>query len=104
MSMLPDEPLVEIACELFPAEVRREYAELLHQQAQGGAGKAKEICRRIADKLVTRKVTPRLALKLHLSTMEEVIGTMGADAYRRNPSPPSVPPPRRRTWFASGVN
>ncbi len=126
MSVSPDEQLVEIACEYFPAQVRKDYAELLHQQAQGEARGAKETCRRIAEQLVTRKVTPRLALKLHLSTLEEVIAVMGptsakqvlccadvlvlelmsalADAYRRMPMPTPVPLARRKTWFTSGVN
>lgn len=126
MSVSPDEQLVEIACEYFPAQVRRDYAELLHQQAQGEASGAKDICRRIAEQLATRKVTPRLALKLHLSTLEEVIEVMGpssakrvlccadvlvlelmsalADAYRQLPSPAPAPMARRKTWFSSGVN
>lgn len=125
MSIQPPEPLVEIACEYFPAEVRNEYAALLQKQAEGALPTAKGACRRIAEKLVERRVTPRLALKLHLATMESVIASMGpactkrvltsgdvlvlelmtalADAYTQQPAPPGIPAPRRKNWFATSV-
>jgi hypothetical protein len=126
MSVQRDEQLVEIAGEQFPVEVRNAYAGLLRQQAEGGAAGAKEVCKRIARQLVMLRVTPRMALKFHLATLEEIIATMGpqsakrvltcgdvlvlelmsalADAFRQQPAAPVVPPPRRKTWFTSGVN
>jgi hypothetical protein len=125
MQTQPDEQLVEIACEFFPVEVRNAYAELLQQQAQGTLPSAKETCRRIAEQLAARRVTPRLALKLHLATMETVIASMGpahtkqiltsgdvlvlelmtalADAYKLLEPPSTVRAPRSKTWFAGSV-
>jgi hypothetical protein len=123
MTTQPDESLVEIACEYFPLEVRNAYAELLHRQAQGNLPSPKDCCRQIAEKLVARRVTPRLALKLHLATMEQIISTLGpactkqvltsgdvlvlelmtalADAYRQLEPPAPVRAPHRKTWFAT---
>lgn len=125
MTTPPDEQFVEIACEFFPLEVRNAYAELLQQQANGTLPSATDTCQRIAEQLAARRVTPRLALKLHLATMESVIATMGpastkqvltsgdvlvlelmtalADAYKRLDPPPALRAPRSKNWFAGSV-
>lgn len=125
MTTQPQEQLVEIACEFFPLEVRNAYAELLQRQAEGTLPTAKDTCREIAHKLAVRRVTPRLALKLHLATMEQVIATLGptstkrvltsgdilvlelmtalTEAYKKLDSPPMIRAPRSKAWFAGNA-
>lgn len=120
----PSETPLEMLWDAFPAELRQDYMALLEQQAAGGARKAKEVCRRIAETLAQRKVTPRMALKLHLAAIEDCIGGKDpqfakrvlncgdvlvlelmsalAEAYRVDAPAPKAPHLRGKAQYVSG--